>query len=85
LRQLAGKTTIVPASQNANGKVSISFMGCQDKSRMGTAPSGRLSIDDIRTQAMLKDSDTFELFIYKDKEMTKLMAQLEYGVSLLAS
>lgn len=52
---------------------------------MGTAPSGRLSIDDIRTQAMLKDSDTFELFIYKDKEMTKLMAQLEYGVSLLAS
>lgn len=52
---------------------------------MGAAPSGRLSVDDVRTQAMLKDSDTFEFFIYKDKEMTQLMAQLEKGVSLLAS
>ena len=85
LTQLAKKTTIVPASQNPNGKVSISFSGCQDKRKMGAAPTGRLAIDDVRTQAMLKDSDTFEFFIYKDKEMTQLMAQLEKGVSLLAS
>ena len=56
--------------------------GCNSLTELGRSPFGRLYIQNIRTQEARLDSGTFELTIYKDKEMTKKIAVLTDGVRI---
>jgi hypothetical protein len=47
-------------------KSSILFNGCFELSALGPGPFGRLDIKYISTQSSLKDSEPFEIKIYKD-------------------
>ena len=55
-------------------KSSVFFNGCNFEPALGREPFGRLDISYISTQAQLKDSDTFEIKIYKDEAKTMLIA-----------
>ena len=56
------------------------FHGCNYEPALGKTPFGRLDISSVETQHAIRDSDQFELEIYKDKELTKLIAVLAPGV-----
>jgi len=58
--------TFIPKEDSPLGKDSIVFPGCNDVASLGKTPFGRIDVDEIRTQTSMKDSGTFELFIYKD-------------------
>lgn len=61
-------------------KSSVLLHGCNYEPALGKTPFGRLDISSISTQSAMKDSDIFEIEIYKDREMTKLIAVLADGV-----
>ena len=65
-------------------KSSVFFNGCNFEPALGREPFGRLDISYISTQAFVKDSDTFEIKIFKDEAKTMLIAQLEDGVVVKA-
>ena len=65
-------------------KSSVFFNGCNFEPALGREPFGRLDISYISTQAQLKDSDTFEIKIFKDEAKTMLIAELEDGVVVKA-
>ena len=66
-------------------KSSVVFRGCWEESSLGENPYGRIDISEIQTQKNVKDSDNFELTIYKDKELTQVIAVLADGAILPAS
>lgn len=47
-------------------KSSVFFQACNSEPALGREPFGRLDISYISTQDSVKDSDTFELRIWKD-------------------
>lgn len=55
-------------------KSSVVFEGCNVDSALGKTPFGRIDITSIQSQSAMKDSETFEIQIFKDKEMTMLIA-----------
>ena len=65
-------------------KSSVFFNGCNFEPALGREPFGRLDFSYISTQAQLKDSDTFEIKIFKDEAKTMLIAELEDGVVVKA-
>ena len=65
-------------------KSSVFFDGCHSVNELGEEPFGDLEIADIGTPNSVKDSETFEIKIYKDQAKTKLIAQLEDGKILPA-
>lgn len=66
-------------------KSSVVFEGCNVESSLGKTPFGRIDLTEIKTQNAVKDSGTFEITIYKDKELTKVIAVLEDGNRLTAA
>lgn len=66
-------------------KSSVVFRGCWEESSLGENPYGRIDISEIQTQKNVKDSDNFELTIYKDRELTQVIAVLADGAILPAS
>jgi len=61
-------------------KSSVFFQGCFYEPALGREPFGRLDVSYISTQTSIKDSDTFEVRIWKDEAQTMLIAELEDGV-----
>lgn len=61
------------------------FPGCNLESALGKTPFGRIDISDIQTQTAIKDSGNFEIEIYKDQQLTQLIAKLAPGAILPAS
>jgi hypothetical protein len=61
-------------------KSSVFFQGCSFEPALGREPFGRLDVSYISTQAAIKDSDFFEIKIWKDQNRTMLIAELEEGV-----
>lgn len=59
-------------SANGINKAYVVFEGCNENvnSAQGAEPQGRVDITRIQTQTSVKDSDTFEAFIYHDKALT---------------
>lgn len=66
-------------------KSSIFFKGCQSVSGLGVQPFGSLQVSNVSTPNSLKDSETFEIRIYKDQAKTKLIAKLGEGKFLPAA
>jgi hypothetical protein len=58
---------------NAKGKTLL-FKGCNDFNGVGEEPYGRLLIDSLMTPTQVKDSGSFKVEIFKDKELTKKIA-----------
>jgi len=46
------------------------FTGCFAEENLGEDPSGSMFVREISTQKALKDSDQFDLSIYKDFDAT---------------
>lgn len=61
-------------------KSSVFFQGCSFEPALGREPFGRLDVSFISTQSSIKDSDFFEIKIWKDQNRTMLIAELEEGV-----
>jgi hypothetical protein len=53
--------------------------GCSEAQSLGVEPSGLMTLFSLRTPTQLKPSASFEIHIWKDKERTQKIAQLEYG------
>ena len=60
-------------------KSSVLLQGCNYDPALGKTPFGRLDIASISTQVAKFDSQTFEIEIYKDAELTQLIAVLADG------
>jgi hypothetical protein len=73
---------ILATSDGSIPKASVFFNGCNKIESLGQSPSGSLTITQIKTQEAIRDSSTFEIFVYKDKLKTKLIAQLADGVRI---
>jgi hypothetical protein len=59
------------------------FDGCKSVSGLGVEPFGSLQIANISTPMSMKDTDSFEIYIYKDFEKTKLISSLADGLILV--
>ena len=57
--------------------------GCNDLNSLGEAPSGRLIYENFAMPRAKKDSDPFDIEIYKDQDLTKLIAKMSAGVRIL--
>ena len=65
-------------------KSSVVMSGCHLDSSLGENPYGRLDISEIQSQFSVRDSDNFEITIYKDYDLTQRIAVLEAGAILTA-
>lgn len=57
----------------------MTFKGCYELESLGEQPSGRLEIRMIRTQTSMKDSENFEIELFKDEALSLKMAELQSG------
>jgi len=62
--------SLLPREDSTKDKASVVFPGCFFAQSLGVEPQGGIEIMDIRTQTSKKTSGTFEIEIYKDKELT---------------
>jgi hypothetical protein len=57
--------------------------GCNDENSLGEAPSGRLIYENFAMPRAKKDSDPFDIEIYKDEDLTQLICKMSAGVRIL--
>lgn len=60
------------------------FHGCHDTSSLGESPSGRMMYSQISMPRAKKETEPFDIEIYKDKEMTKKIVEMSVGVRIPA-
>jgi len=64
---------------------SITWKGCNDFNGVGLESYGRLLVSQFSTPGQIKDSGDFKVFIYKDEQLTQLIAFQEKGGKILAA
>jgi hypothetical protein len=57
--------------------------GCNDQNSLGEAPSGRLIYSNFAMPRAKKDSEPFDIEIYKDNMLTQLIVKMSAGVRIL--
>ena len=58
------------------------FAGCFENGNLGLEPSGRIFVNTLKTQKAVYDSSEFHFEVYKDFELTQMIAKLEPGSRL---
>lgn len=70
-----------PADQ-AEQRAYIVLNGCQDTNALGEAPSGRMVYTEFAMPRAVKDSEPFNIEIYKDEDLKYLIAEMTDGVRI---